>query len=376
MSRSDRAHAMHERFATQFLYPLVSGDRPAVIGRPVPPGIAEDVAQLRPADPAVDDALFDVLHAHASSMVPVEALPYPEHGAVALGMALHNLASLTDPAMTRAVTRRARPTILQWTDELIDMIEPPCTRGEVLARHAVVSRALLLRRADVVVTNWAGTFYFSGRPVPPRITAWPRLRRVREQRAEQEVIRLWRADPKLATRLRAILARSPMTELTRLDLASGLRFGVASLSTLADPALRGAVSRALAAQGLGRIAAPMGRALEALAQGDAPASVRAPALALMWELHATAAIQGDADIAWVAGSWHGALFAAVAHAMLERPAATSALAIPELAAADRERMSAWASTLAAQAGEQALDHARELVPHGPSSASEHDEARS
>lgn len=375
MSADERAQKVYERFAGSFLAPLLGAKdedgapigEQVVVGRPLGPGVLEDFAATRPSDPQLDAALFDALHAQASELAPVEALPYPERGTIALSVACYNLLAMTDPALDRALARRARPVVLQWVDALLDAVDAPSTRGEVLSRHAVVSRFLLLRRHDVVVTNWAYTYRYYGRPVPPRVVAWPKLRRVEtseRQRELRELLQAIDAEGTLAieSRLRTLLSRSPATELLRTDLASDLRFGTAPLAMLSDPDLRYGLARELARQGLGRVAEPLGRALDALDANETPPQWLSPALALVWEVHALGCLEAHRGEVRepTSPSYPARVFLAVLPAVV-RAAPGGIGALMELSEDDRNRLQERASALSRAVGMRANEKAWSLV---------------
>ena len=320
------ARAMQERFdalSAQFLRPLLEGGA-VVVGRPLSPGMLEHFAHGRPSDDATDRAVYRALHAAASDIAPVRVLPWPDRGLAAVIMACHDLLAATDPALDRLFARKGRAQILGWVDYFTDRAGPPLTRGAALARHAVVSRALALRRRDVTVKNWAYTYRFFGRPVPKNVVALPRLRMVRQEQAERDLVDIVSqldADLHTRERLRALVSRSPVTELTSTDRFPDLRFGKASLAVLSDDAVRNGVAGVLAQQG-DRIAAPLGRAIRELAATDAPPALLYYALALALEVHVIAVLdaRGDAPAPYGAPSDDDArLFAAVLPAMLGAP---------------------------------------------------------
>jgi hypothetical protein len=297
VSEANRLQLAYDDFARDFLAPLLTGGSVRV-GRPLSPAALEHFALARPSDPELDETLFDALHAAASQLAPVEALPHPERGAVALAMASYDLIAVTDPMMSRAFARRARPVVLGWVDALLHAVDPPETRGQALIRHALVDRVLSVRRSDTVVHTWAYTHRYQGRPVPPRVVSMPKLRMVREQRSERALTELWEElhgeeQMDLRSRVRELLARSPVTELTRPDFAVELQFGLASLRTLSDPSLRSGVAHRWATLGLGRIAEPVGRALRRLLDQDPDPRLLRPALAAIWESHVVALLEGQ-----------------------------------------------------------------------------------
>lgn len=376
---SDDAREIHERFdafAREFLRPLLAGGR-VVVGKPVSPGMLEHFAFARPADSEVDGAIHGALHAGASDIAPVRSIPWPDRGLAAIAMACHDLAAVTDPALDRWPARRSRGRVLEWIDWFLDQAGPPRTRGAALARHAVVSRTLALRREDVVVRNWAYTYRFFGRPVPSRVLAMPKLRLVRQDKSTQGIVELWEdleAELPLADRLRTLLSRSPVTELLRTDRAPDLRLGTAALAVLSDDLVRSGLARALVTQG-DRVASPLGRALRELADEAPPPRMLYYAIALIFEMHVTAAIDGrpDEEAPFTRPADADArLFAAILPAMLGAPDDLGALLdlqpddlatlrhrAPELDRAAGPDASRYAVALLDRAAPPRLDHERD-----------------
>lgn len=365
---SDEGRKIQERFesfAAGFLRPLLEGG-PAVVGKPVSPGMLDDFALSRPADTEVDRAIHDALHAAASDVTLVRAVPWPDRGLAAVAMASHDLIAVTDPKLDRWLARNSREEILEWVDWLLEQAGEPRTRGAALARHAVVARVLEMRRKDVVVTNWAYTYRFFGRPVPKRVVAMPKLRFVKQKRAEHTVVELFQEledELGTASRMRTLLARSPVTELLRTDLAPDLPLGVASLAVLSDDLLRNGVARELGRQG-DAPAAPLGAAIRNLAEQRPPPRLLYYALALAWEMHVIAVLDARAGAALPYGRPRdddARLFAAILPAMLGAPDDLGALLDldPDDMAALRRR----APALDRAAGESASRLAVELIDY-------------
>jgi hypothetical protein len=328
--------AAYDELVVGFLAPLVSGEGTATLGRPVAPGVLDYFARTRAGSAEAESRLFDALHRAGSEIAPIETVPWPSRDLLGIAMIAHDLAFLTDPSLDRLFARGARAVVLGWIDQLLGGVRPPATRGDALARHAIVSAFLALRRNDVVVRNWAYTYRFFGRPVPANVVAMPRLRFVRQEQTTRDVMGLLGGDEpgasslRLGERLRALVARSPVTELVRPDRFAPLRFGLAGLRVLSDPALRGGIARELAALGEWTAARHLGTALEAPELAGGPPALLSPALALLLELHVTATLgsRGARDpIPVLEGGM--ARYAALLPAWLEDP-----LALEEIRALD------------------------------------------
>lgn len=326
MKDAERLQQEYERFTASFLSPLLAGGT-VVVGRPISPGALEHFALTRPSDSEVEDGILEALRASAWEIAPTADVAWPDRGTLALAIAAHDLLATTDPMIERAFARRARPVMLGWVDALVEAAGAPSSRAAALARHAILGPLPDVQRDDVVVRNWAYTYRFFGRPVPPRVVALPKLRFVRQERVRKSVVAIVAERPAeervdVARRLRALISRSPITELLRSDLAPDLRFGVASLAVLSDARLRSGVARAIAVSGVAAAAPSIGAALRVL-HGEARApELLVPALAFVLDLHALEVLDARAQVTpaeTLLARPDSALFAAIL------PAALSAL---------------------------------------------------
>lgn len=363
MSDASDIHARFDSFARDFLRPLLEGGA-VEVGKPVSPGMLSHFAFARPADTEVDRAIYAALHGAASDIAPVRAIPWPDRGLAAIAMACHDLVAVTDPMLDRWLARRSRERMLEWVDWLVEQAGPPRTRGAALARHAVVSRTLALRREDVVVKNWAYTYRFFGRPVPRRVVAMPRFRMVRRHTSERSVLEILEAlEPELGShrRVRALVSRSPVTELLSTDRFPGLRFGVALLAVLSDDVLRNGLATSLVAQG-DAVASPLGGALRALGDARPPERLLYYAIALAFEMHLIAALDAPAHDALPYARPADAdaqLFSAILPAMLGAPDELEALL--DLDPDDLDRLRHRAPALDRAAGQDASRAAVALI---------------
>ena len=100
------------------------------------------------------------------------------------------------------------------------------------------------------------------------------------------------SDPNLGLteRLRRLLARSPVTELLRLDLCESFRFGLATLAVLSDDATRGGVAREIVSRGEFNAAGRLGRALGDPILQHAPPPHLYYAVQLCFEVQMTATL--------------------------------------------------------------------------------------
>ena len=321
MSDARKMQVCFEELAAGFLHPLLSGGEVRV-GRPLAPGMLSHFALARPSDMMVDQEIYRRVHDDASELAPLRALPWPDRGVMALTMAAYDMLAVTDPSLERWLGRRARKTIMSWVDFFLAQAGAPRTRGEALARHAVLARILELKRQDVVAENWGFTHKYLGRPVPQGFFTRPRW--VEERRSQPSPISLWESlDPELETRrrLRTLLSRSPVTELLRTDLFPDLVFGTASLAVLSDDLVRSGIARAMVAEGPA-VAAPFGHALRMLAAQSPPPRLLFYPLALIYEAHVIAALDAHASKEAIFGSADSpdaALFLAILPAIMGAP---------------------------------------------------------
>lgn len=332
-----------------FVAPLVAG-KEAVLGRPVAPGALTYFATARPGSAEAENTIYDGLHRMASEIAPIDDVPWPSRDLVAMAMALHDLAFLTDPELDGLFARGARPVLQRWIDTLTEAIAPPRTRGEALARHALLEAFLGSRRKDETVKNWAYTYRFPGRPVPWNVVAMPTIRFVRREEKLVDVSALLvksdeRADLRLVQRLRALVARSPVTELVYADRYPPACFGYATLAVLSDRALRGGIARVVAGRSPWRAASALGRALAHPSLASAPPEYAALALSFLLEVHLSALLDVRGDLRHPDALDEGAArYAAVLPAHLEDAKAIDALRT--LDDADRALLQRQAAKLA------------------------------
>jgi hypothetical protein len=293
MSEGRAFQEQYDALLAQFLRPLLEGGT-ARVGDPIAPAALAHFELAAASDAEVEHAVADALDAHLRALLPARRVPWPEPGALALACALHDLAFATDPSLDRPFARGARATVARWAAAHAARAGQPRTRGQALVRHALVDRFLLVRRRDVIVRNWAYSWRFLGRPVPPRYLAWRAVRRVKTSEQMRDLGAVLADAPDalgLPAVVRAVFAASPLTSLLGVHGAPAPAFDAASAAVLSDRALRGAVVRAHAADPH-RAARLFGRALaQALALPSASARV---VLEFVHELHVACLLGRDA----------------------------------------------------------------------------------
>jgi hypothetical protein len=365
VSEATKIQARFQSFAADFVHPLLAGGT-AVVGQPLTPGMLEHFSLAVSGDLAIDREIYDLLHGEASEIAPLRALVWPERGLMAVTMAAHNLVAVTDPKLDRLFARGARKKALEYADWLIDAAGAPNTRGEALARHAIISRFVTMSRTDVVVKNWAYTYRFFGRPVPTRVTAMPRVRMVKQDRTEKGLLQLFDvldAELSVRTRLRSLVQRSPVTEFLHTERFGAPAIGTAALAVLSDDLVRNGIARELVSQGAS-VMAPIGEALANLADQRPPPRLLFYLLALIYEAHVIAILDARAGREPVFARPQGpaaSLFVAVLPAMVGAPDDLGALL--ELDPDDLLALRRRAGKLDVAAGPEACKRAVELVDY-------------
>jgi hypothetical protein len=198
-------------FLEQFVLPLVRGGE-LIVGDPIDAGGLQELIDGLPhasdALVAVDEARTDVL-AELVVRPPSLVLDADE---LYLAAALHDVLFLSHPradswATTGGALRKVGEAARRFAAQPLSS-----DRVRVLARHGLLHAVFSLRRTDTKVSWWTGSATFFGQRPPPRLTAWPNVRRVRTETSSsgfQELFGLPEALPVLS----ALLRRSPLTLL-------------------------------------------------------------------------------------------------------------------------------------------------------------------
>jgi hypothetical protein len=198
-------------FLERFVKPLVAGGE-LHVGAPIPYADVErwetelDSATVELV--AVDEARTNVL----STLVVRPPSLVLEGDDLALAAGLHNALFLVHPrADLWSVSDRQRRRII---DNALSLVSRPLTRERkrVMARHALLHKLFHLARRDTTVSWWTGRARFQGQVPSKRLTAWPGLRRVREEHTDvgfDELLAVADTQAIVATLLR----RTPLTQL-------------------------------------------------------------------------------------------------------------------------------------------------------------------
>jgi hypothetical protein len=366
MADARKMQMAYDALVGRFVLPLVEGGV-GELDRPIGPGCLAFFTDTSATSPEVDERIFDAIHRASSGIAPVQTVPWPSPGLIALCVAAHNLLALTDPSLDGLFARGARKTILAWTDRWLSFVPAPTTRGEALARHAILGPLLAARRREVTVRTWMYTYRFTGRAVPWAPEVVPRFMLPRQEEQLTRLIDLVdgvdeRAQLGLRVRLEALISRSPVTELLTVAQRPRFRFGLAALAVLSDPALRGAIARDLVGEDEWKAASVLARAVSMpLLRADA--QLVSIAVKLLVEMAQTRALDGTREEALPATLDDGALrYAALLPAMLEHPRTLEELRI--LDDGDRAKLQWRAERLRPRLTDDLLKDATALLDLG------------
>ncbi len=233
---------------------------PLVLGGPILPGHAIGArAALALGDdrlPTDRDLGLRVAAARvrrARRLVPVDTLPDPSAVDWALAAALHDVLQAANPVFDAPLRRKAAARILELAAAMIERVPFPATVAEALSRHAWLARAPQVTRTDTSVRWWTGSREFLGVDPPPRLQAWPQLRRVEVVRTPRPLLEL---EPlavdreRLTCAVAALLARTPLTDLATCTRAAPAFTWHSTVLNL----VRASAGRTLALRALARLA--------------------------------------------------------------------------------------------------------------------------
>jgi hypothetical protein len=210
--------AVANRLFDDFLAPLVLGGevRP---GRPI--GARAALALGRNQTPIDMDRVAHVELARtrtARRLVPVDRAERATEAEWALAAALHDLVQTAHPGFDAVFRRGGPPRLLDLVNLTLERVPSPSSLGEALARHTWFARMFEMVRIDTVVHWWVGSRTFLGVEPPPRLSAWPELRRVHVDKSPRSIMDLPGAGAAVDLRrfsdaLTRFLAKTPLTDL-------------------------------------------------------------------------------------------------------------------------------------------------------------------
>jgi len=277
--------ATADRLFMRFMAPLVLGGEMEP-GRPIG-GKAALALGSRAAVVDVDRfAHVQLARVRAARrLAPIDRLGPPTAHEWALAAALHDLVQSTHPGLAGVFRASAPGKLLAMIGLTLDRVPPPSTPGEALSRHTWFSRLFEIARTDTVVSWWVGSRTFLGAAPPPRLMAWPELRRVRVDRSAKPLTDLPLAGAALDRAqfgrvLDQLLSRTPLTDLASLHRSDPpFAWTVESLTLVATRAGRTLASRAVRAAPEEAVSAALGRATRQLLVARAIGHAR---VALEW----------------------------------------------------------------------------------------------
>ncbi len=198
-------------FLDQFVLPLVRGGQ-LLVRDPIDAeelqALIDGLAHASEALVAVDDARAEVL----SELVvrpPALVLDAEE---LQLAAALHDVLFLSHPRAGSWATGSGALRRVAEAARRFGSVPMTGDRTRVLARHGLLHGVFTIRRTDTKVSWWTGSATFLGQRPPPRLTAWPNMRRVQVETTLSGVQELFSL-PEAAPVLSAMLRRSPLTLL-------------------------------------------------------------------------------------------------------------------------------------------------------------------
>ncbi len=165
---------MARAFVSSFLLPLVRGGR-LHVGRPLGVRAIEGLGR---AEDAAAEQLADSRRAVAARFLPDAPAPPLDEATLRLGAALHDLLVLVHPGIDGPGVVRRQERVARAAHALASL-GPPASAIEVENRHSLHARVAEIARTDSTVSFWLGRETYVGRVPPPRVTALPKLRRVR-----------------------------------------------------------------------------------------------------------------------------------------------------------------------------------------------------
>lgn len=202
------------RFARDFGVPFLMGGKCRIgdpLGRPGLNAVRHGLTLDAPLQDACDAQFVE-----AALWTDITPAPF-DHDAATFLCAAHELFSTTHPQATSfyARTHLFAKAATQAINDLPHTLDP----ARLITRHLIARRMFRTNRTDIHVKWWTGNASFYGDEPPKRLTAWPGLRRVNQQRLTQPMWRLAMSggDEELRVARQALMAavldQSPLTRL-------------------------------------------------------------------------------------------------------------------------------------------------------------------
>jgi len=202
----------------------------------------------------------------ARRLVPVDTQHGPSAGEWALAASLHDLIHSLHPGLGPILHRGVAAKLADFAEQVTAQVAPAESLAEVVSRHTFFARLFEISRTDTLVSWWTGSRRFLGTAPPPRLLAWPGLRRVETAETTHPLAEL----PDLVDRprqrrfwegLARILEKLPLTDLaTCTREAPRFEWNAANLGLFGAPHSRVVALRALALAPTRAVDAALGRA--------------------------------------------------------------------------------------------------------------------
>jgi hypothetical protein len=326
-----------ERLFATVLAPLVLGGplRPAhPVGARV--ALALLASAPRPLDADLASRVELARVRGARRLAPVDRVDEPSGEVWALGAALHDLLQVAHPGWVR---RSAPKRLLDLVGTALERVPPPQTARDALFRHTWFERLFGIVRTDTTVSWWTGTRDFLGSSPPPRLLAWPSVRRVHVATAPRGVMDLLShggttaLQPAFAQVLERFLRATPLTDLASVARGSPeFAWSPEALALVRSPVARTLALRAASLGPEAETDAALGRATRAVLASRAW-SAAAVAMDFLGHRALAAAQTREASGASATEGTEPAAFARAAGALVARKWIDD----PQMALPDAER---------------------------------------
>ncbi|MDP2342088.1 MAG: hypothetical protein Q8O67_14115 [Deltaproteobacteria bacterium] len=205
------------RFSADFGVPFLMGKKCLIADPLGKPGFLA-IRHGLGIDVNLKDAC-DAQFTEAALLGDVTPAPF-DHDAATLLYATHDLFATTHP---QAASFYARTHLFaKAAANEVNLLPRTLDPGLLITRHLIVRRAFKTARTDVHVKWWTGNASFYGEDPPWRLTQWPSMRRVQQNRLTQPMWRLAMqgGDEELrVARLALMVALLDASPLTRLMMA-------------------------------------------------------------------------------------------------------------------------------------------------------------
>ena len=272
------------QFVESFLLPLCAGGA-VHVGAPLGGGgLSRLLAE--PGDTEVERVLSSARWAIACELQITAIPPALDEHSLRLAVAAHDLLFLHHPAAGNPAARGNKLRQVAAGAAALARLPRTTDADELVARHTVLHLLPSLSRTDVRISFWAGRQEFHGQEPPARLSAWPSVRRVNEERWQVGCLAEAAADAGGGAEVvRALFSGSPLTDLltpVRLDP----RLDFSSLSALlADPEICRIVAYRYLESGIEKVGGAIAQAALALLGARQPGDAAAFALSFVCHLH-------------------------------------------------------------------------------------------